>query len=73
MVKFTDTNGKTTMIDRAEFMRLMKALAEVARLNKEEKKKEKGEWSPFLYIKTYVHFSALKSQHPYPTFSALKF
>jgi hypothetical protein len=43
MVKFTDTNGKTTMIDRTEFMRLMKALVEVARLNKEEKKKEKGE------------------------------
>ena len=43
MVKFTDASGKSTMIDRAEFMRYMRTLWEVAQLNKKEREKSAEE------------------------------
>lgn len=43
MVKFTDASGKSTMIDRAEFMRYMRTLWEVSQLNKKEREKSAEE------------------------------
>lgn len=43
MVKFTDASGKSTLIDRTEFMRYMRTLWEVSQLNKKEREKSEQE------------------------------
>lgn len=43
MVKFIDASGKTTMIDRTEFMRYMRTLWEVSQLNKKAREKSAQE------------------------------